>query len=105
MSLFRFVALAGVASALSLAPVAAEAALTHTTSNLNLRAGPGTQYPVKKVVPAGAVIDVHNCGHSWCYALWASHHGYVNHDYLLRHVTVQVYPIVHVTNVHYHSIF
>jgi len=90
---------------MAVAPVAAQAAFTHTTSNLNLRAGPGTHYPVKKVIPAGAEIDVHSCGHTWCYTAWAGHQGYVNHDYLIHHVAVVVAPIVHVTNVHYHSIF
>ena len=40
MSLFRYVAMAGVVSAFSLAPVAAEAAFTHTTSNLKLARRP-----------------------------------------------------------------
>ena len=105
MSLNRFVALACAAFAISLAPIAAQAALTHTTSNLNLRGGPGTHYPVRKVIPAGAAIDVHSCGQSWCYTTWAGHQGYVNHDYLIHHVTVVITPVVHVTNVHYHSIF
>ena|SRR5271155_856278 len=105
MSLNRIAALGCIVSAFSLMPVAAEAAFTHSTSNLNLRAGPGKHYPVKKVIPAGAEIDVHSCGHTWCYTAWAGHQGYVSHDYLIHHVTVEVAPIVHVTNVHYHSIF
>jgi uncharacterized protein YraI len=105
MSLSRFAALSSILAAISLAPVAAQAAFTHTTSNLNLRAGPGTHYPVRKVIPAGAEIDVHSCGHTWCYTAWAGHQGYVSHDYLIHHVAVVVTPIVHVTNVHYHSIF
>ncbi len=100
MSLSRFAAVSSVVAAMAFAPVAAHAAFTHTTSNLNLRAGPGTHYPVRKVIPAGAEIDVHSCGHTWCYTAWAGHQGYVNHD-----VAVVVAPIVHVTNVHYHSIF
>lgn len=105
MSPTRFMALACMASALSLSSAEAEAAFTHTTANLNLRSGPGTHYPVRKVIPAGSAIDVHSCGHSWCYTAWAGHQGYVSHDYLMHHVVVAVTPIVHVTNVHYHSIF
>ena len=105
MSPTQFIALACMASALSLSSAEAEAAFTHTTANLNLRAGPGTHYPVKKVIPAGAAIDVHSCGHSWCYTTWVGRQGYVNHDYLMHHVVVVVTPIVHVTNNHYHSIF
>src|SRR5271163_2506219 len=105
MSLSHLATLASIVLALSLAPVAAQAAFTHTTANLNLRGGPGTHYPVKKVIPAGAAIDVHSCGHSWCYTTWVGRPGYVNHDYLMHHVVVVVTPIVHVTNNHYHSIF
>jgi hypothetical protein len=50
-----------------------------------------------------AAVDVD--GRAWCYTTWAGHLGYVNHDYLVHHVTAVVTPIVHVTNVHYHSIF
>ena len=36
-----------------------EAAITHTTTNLNLRAGPGTHHRlVKAIIPAGAPIDI-----------------------------------------------
>jgi hypothetical protein len=77
------------AGALAAAPVAAAGvAFTHTTSNLNLRAGPGTHYPVREVIPAGAEIDVHSCGHTWCYTAWAGHQGYVSHDYLIHHMAV-----------------
>ena len=40
----------------------AAAAITHTTSNLNLRAGPG-----KAIVRAGAPIVIESCGDTWCY--------------------------------------
>jgi len=105
MSVSKYVALGCMASALSLGTATAHADVTHTTSNLNLRAGPGTNYPVRRVIPAGAPIDVQSCGHIWCYALWASHQGYVNRDYLLYHVTVQVHQIEHVTTVRYHTVF
>ena len=101
----RLAILAGAIFALALGPAVAQTTLTHTTSNLNLRAGPGKHYPVRTVIPAGAEIDVHSCGHVWCYASWAEHQGYVSHDYLVHHVTAEIPVIVHVTNVHYHSIF
>src|SRR4051794_9717175 len=81
------------------------AGVTHTTSNLNLRAGPGTNYPVRAVIPAGAAIDVDSCGSAWCYSTWADHRGYTAHDYLRRHVTVVIPTIVHVTHVHYRAIY
>ena len=40
----------------------ANAAITHTTTNLNLRAGPGTHHRVKAIIPAGAPIDIESCG-------------------------------------------
>ena len=60
-----------IASALAVGLVfsalSAKAAITHATSNLNLRAGPGTHHRVKAIIPAGAPIDIESCGHSWCY--------------------------------------
>lgn len=103
MSFCRFSALAVVMFGLSLAP--AFAAVTHTTSNLNLRGGPGKTYPVRTIIPSGAAIDVHSCGHEWCYSSWADHQGYVSRDYLIHHVVVVVPTITHVTNVHYHAVF
>ena len=105
MSFSGLTRLSCVLTTVVLAPMAAQAAVTHTTSNLNLRAGPGTNYPVRQVIPAGAAIDIHSCGHTWCYMAWAGHQGYVAHEYLMHHVVQMVAPVVHVTNVHYHSIF
>lgn len=62
----------------SLAATAANAAITHTTANLNLRGGPSTHYGVKTIIPAGAAIDVHSCGHTWCLIGWAGREGYVH---------------------------
>ena len=105
MSLTRLIALTGTMVALSLASTASAATLTHTTSNLNLRAGPGTNYPVRTIIPKGAEIDVHSCGHEWCYTSWVEHQGYVSRDYLLHHVAGELRVITHVTNVTYHSIY
>ena len=69
---------------------AGQAAITHTTSNLNLRAGPGTHHRVKAIIPAGAPIDIESCGDTWCYMAWAGHVGYVKHQYLMHHVTAEV---------------
>jgi uncharacterized protein YraI len=87
--------------ALCFSTVGASAALTHTTANLNVRGGPSLQHPVKAIIPAGAAIDAHSCGHTWCYIGWAGHEGYVHSDYLKHHVTVVVEPIVHEVHVHY----
>ena len=105
MSIVRMIVASGTALLLSLATANAQATLTHTTSNLNLRGGPGTHYPIRAVIPAGAEIDVHSCGHEWCYTSWAARKGYVSRDYLIHHVATPVYTITHVTHVHYRTIY
>ena len=76
---------------------AAEAhSFTHVTNNLNLRSGPATSYPVVSIIPAGAEVDIHDCGATWCSVIWAGHHGYVNGWYLEHHVTVAVGPFTHI---------
>ena len=100
MATVRLGAFAGVALGSWLCSAPAEAAVTHTTANLNVRAGPSVHYKIKAVIPSGAAIDIHSCGHTWCYVGWAGHTGYVHSDYLRHHVTVVVAPIVHVVHVH-----
>jgi uncharacterized protein YraI len=102
MALLRVSALVGSALGLWLYSAPSDAAITDTTANLNLRAGPSTSHKVKAVIPAGAAIDIHSCGHTWCYMGWAGHTGYVHSDYLMHHVTVVVAPLVHVVHVHDH---
>jgi uncharacterized protein YgiM (DUF1202 family) len=79
---FRIAVLASaLAVGLVFSALPVEAALTHTTTNLNLRAGPGTHHRVKAIIPAGAPIDIESCGDAWCYMSWAGHVGYVKHQY------------------------
>ena len=60
---FRIAVLASaIAGGLAFSALPARAAITHTTSNLNLRAGPGTHHRVKAIIPAGAPIDIESCG-------------------------------------------
>lgn len=98
------VLISSLAVGLMFSTLSARAAITHTTSNLNLRAGPGTHHRVKAIIPAGARIDIESCGHAWCYMAWAGHVGYVKHQYLMHHVTAEVPPLVHVTHVHKHGL-
>ena len=42
-------------------PAAAFAASGYATATVNLRAGPGTEYPVVDTVPADAHVDIHGC--------------------------------------------
>ena len=102
---FRVAVMASVLSVgLAFSALPARAALTHTTTNLNLRAGPGTHHRVKAIIPAGAPIDIESCGDAWCYMAWAGHVGYVKHQYLMHHVTQEVAPLIHVTYVHKHGL-
>jgi len=82
----------------------AQAAFTHVTHNLNVRAGPDTSYHPIAIIPAGAMIDVLSCGAIWCHVHWASHVGYVNGYYLSTHVTVAVAPLTHVHHVVTHHV-
>jgi hypothetical protein len=58
---------------------------------------------------AAAAIAVFGCpfdggGDTRCYMAWAGHVGYVKHQYLVHHVTVEAAPLVHVTHVHEHGL-
>jgi len=69
---FRIAILASaLAVGLVFSALPATAAITHTTTNLNLRAGPGTHHRVWAIIPAGAPIDIESCGDTWCYMAWA----------------------------------
>ena len=76
----RAAAFVSIALGLWFYSTSSDAAVTHTTANLNLRSGPSTSHKVKAVIPAGAAIDIHSCGHTWCYMGWAGHQGYVHSD-------------------------
>jgi uncharacterized protein YraI len=57
-------AFVGSALGLWLYSTSFDAAVTHTTANLNLRSGPSTTHKVRAVIPAGAEINIHSCGHT-----------------------------------------
>jgi uncharacterized protein YraI len=54
--------------ALMLAPAIAQAAEGYSTANVNMRAGPSTQYPAVAVIPAGESLEIHGClaDVPWC---------------------------------------
>ena|SRR5436190_5853252 len=87
-----------------LSSAAANAAITHVTHNLNMRSGPDSTYHPIAIIPAGAAIDVLDCGSVWCHVHWASHVGYVNGYYLRTHATVVVAPLTHVHHVVHHEV-
>src|SRR5690606_19996061 len=63
---------------------AAFAQNAYTTGNVNMRAGPSTQYPRVTTLPSGAAVDVHGCtsGWSWCDTSWRGIRGWVSANYL-----------------------
>ena len=75
-------ALLAAASALLLSAGAASAAPAVVEASVNLRAGPGTQYPVVGAIPGGATVDVAGCTESWCRVNFAGETGFANRRYL-----------------------
>lgn len=65
-------------------PAAAFAATGYATAAVNLRAGPGTEYPVVDTIPADAHVDIHGCldDHAWCDVSWNGDRGWVSATYL-----------------------
>ncbi|MCK7612428.1 SH3 domain-containing protein [Roseibium sediminicola] len=71
-------------TALPTAAQAAGPAVAYSTANLNMRAGPGTNYPVITTVPRGGGVTVFGCtaDFSWCDAAFANAKGWVSGRYL-----------------------
>lgn len=81
-----FIKLAGAALfAATLLPAAASASAPgYVTTNLNVRAGPGTQFPAVAVFPAGSRLTVHGCTRNfgWCDVTGGRIRGWVSGAYL-----------------------
>lgn len=74
------------------------AALAVTSSNLNLRAGPGTQYPAIQVIPRGGTVTLYGClaNYTWCDGAFRGARGWVSSSYVQvwsqgRYVSVAQY--------------
>lgn len=68
-----------------LAPGAAIAATTAiTTTDLNIRTGPGTAYQRFDTIPSSNRVVVHGCldGYNWCDVGWRGERGWVSGNYL-----------------------
>ena len=57
-------------------PQAGEASGT-INANVNLRRGPGTNYTVITLIPAGAIVEVGDCNGGWCQVAYQAQDGYV----------------------------
>lgn len=83
MKKFVIAAAASLAALVAL-PSIASAAPGFVTTNLNVRSGPGTQYPAVTVFPAGARVEVIGCttGPGWCDVQGGGVRGWVSASYL-----------------------
>lgn len=66
-------------------PGAAFAAATaFTTTDLNIRTGPGAEFQRFDTIPQGQPVTVHGClaGYNWCDISWGIERGWVSGDYL-----------------------
>ncbi len=78
--------LVGLLAALALTGVgqAAAAVKGYVTVNLNLRAGPGSNYPAVATMRAGDEVTIYGClsGWRWCELDWRGIHGWAAGKYL-----------------------
>jgi uncharacterized protein YraI len=58
------------------------AAAAVATTDLNMRAGPGTDYQVVGVIPDGASVRVRGCQGSWCEVDFRGRSGFASASYL-----------------------
>ena len=79
----RSLLLAGAtAFALSLPGSAAAEMAAATTTDLNLRTGPGTGHGIIMAMPAGAYVTIHQCGAGWCEVSYGNRTGWASQRYL-----------------------
>jgi uncharacterized protein YraI len=77
----RFISVFAMALALLLAAGPAKAAITaYSAGTVNMRAGPGTNFPVVATIKGARQIGVHGCvqGWSWCEVTWNGRRGWVS---------------------------
>lgn len=82
-----------ILGASSLAGAAQAATPSFTTANVNLRAGPGTSYPVLVTVPNRGAITTHGCleNYNWCDVSWGAERGWMSASYI--QVTYEGQPV------------
>jgi Bacterial SH3 domain len=82
------------AGVLALSTGFAAAAPAVVQNDLNLRAGPGTDYEVIAAMPAGTTVNVMGCQASWCQVAFGGTTGFASRAYLgLGGATVGAAPI------------
>lgn len=58
------------------------AASAYTTTNINVRSGPGTSYSAVDVLAAGTRVEIDRCSGSWCLVYNRGVEGWVSANYL-----------------------
>lgn len=76
----RFARLLGAAGLLLASAGAAAAMPAVVTTDLNVRSGQGTEYPVVAVMPEGQAVNITGCSDGWCYV--PRYGGYASARYL-----------------------
>ncbi|ESR26009.1 SH3 domain-containing protein [Lutibaculum baratangense] len=78
----RHLAILTAAALIAAVPAAAKPGLA--TSDLNLRAGPGTGHAVIATIPRGGAVDVEGClsDLAWCEVAWNGRRGWASARYL-----------------------
>jgi len=74
----------------------------HTTTNLNVRSGPGTGFHRVATLPAGTRVDVRSCQGSWCDIRTSNVRGWASANHLSRSHVVMPPPVVVVRPPHWH---
>lgn len=78
------VAGAGVLSAVLALPTAAMALDAVAVTDLNMRAGPGSQYPIVTTIRENGSVDILGClpDAKWCQVIWQGNEGWSYSEYL-----------------------
>lgn len=69
-------------AAVFLSAAVAKAETAVVSLDLNLRDGPGLEYPIIATMPGGSPVDVRGCHVGWCRILWAGYEGFASETYL-----------------------
>lgn len=80
----RFLVLLGVLLSVALSPPARAEWRGFATDDVNLRAGPGTEYVVLDVVPEGARMFVDTCRGGWCSVSYRGEEGYISRRFIMQ---------------------
>jgi uncharacterized protein YraI len=79
----NFVGLCGVGALMVTTSMTSAYALNgFATIDLNVRAGPGPQYPVVTTIDNNGAVDMHGCVQSWCDLTWQGARGWAYSPYL-----------------------